>query len=126
MKTLILAGGKGTRLWPLSRESFPRQFLLLGKKSFFREAVERCLLFVKPKDIFISTNSNYYFYVKDGLRGTGIREKNIIVEPLAKNTGSNFICLKKAEEKFKTKAKEIIFVCPSSLYLPFREICPLG
>ena len=118
MKVLILAGGKGTRLWPLSRETFPKQFLLLGEKSLFHQTIERCLLVAKPKDIFISTNNNYYFYVKDGLKGIGISEKNIISEPMAKNTGPAILfALKELKEKLKTKDDEIIFICPSDHYI---------
>lgn len=118
MKILILAGGKGTKLWPLSRESFPKQFLLLGEKSLFRQTLERCLLVCQPRDIFISTNNNYYFYVKEGLKGTGIKEKNIIVEPLAKNTGPAILfALKELKERFKTKNDEIIFVYPSDHFI---------
>jgi len=118
MKILILTGGKGTRLWPLSREDFPKQFLLLGEKSLFRQTIERCLLVAKPKDIFISTNNNYYFYIKDGLKGTGVSEKNIISEPMAKNTGPAILfALKELKEKFKTKDNEIIFICPSDHYI---------
>jgi len=46
MKTLILAGGSGTRLWPLSREFLPKQFIkLLDDKSLFQKTVERSLIF---------------------------------------------------------------------------------
>lgn len=118
MKIIILAGGKGTRLWPLSRETFPKQFLLLGEKSLFHQTVERCLLMARPKDIFVSTNSNYSFYVKEGLKGTGISEKNIIVEPSPRNTGPAILfVLKELKERFKTKKDEIIFVCPSDHHI---------
>ncbi len=54
---IIMAGGRGERFWPLSREKMPKQLLaLLGKKSFLQEAVERVLPIVPAKNIFVITN----------------------------------------------------------------------
>src|ERR1700722_4748144 len=54
---VIMAGGRGERFWPLSREKLPKQLLaLLGKKSFLQEAVERVLPLVPAKNIFVITN----------------------------------------------------------------------
>ena len=54
---IIMAGGRGERFWPLSREKTPKQLLaILGKKSFLQEAVERVLPLVPAKNIFIITN----------------------------------------------------------------------
>lgn len=114
MKILILAGGKGQRLWPLSRETFPKQFLKFGKSPLFSQTLKRGLLFGRAKDIFILTNKNYYFYIKGELAKLRIREKNIIIEPVSKNTGPAVLYgLKKLKEKLKIIDKEIIFVFPS-------------
>lgn len=89
MKTLILAGGKGTRLWPLSRELMPKQFIrIFDSTSLFQKTVERALKFSKPKEIFIVTNREYKFRVMDDLRELGIEvpEENILLEPVGKNT----------------------------------------
>ncbi|WP_324735395.1 mannose-1-phosphate guanylyltransferase/mannose-6-phosphate isomerase [Thermococcus sp. SY098] len=89
MKTLILAGGKGTRLWPLSRELMPKQFIrIFDDTSLFQKTVERALLFSKPKEIFIVTNKEYHFRVFDELRDMGIDipEENVLLEPVGKNT----------------------------------------
>jgi mannose-1-phosphate guanylyltransferase len=54
---IIMAGGRGERFWPLSREKMPKQLLtLLGKKSFLQEAVDRVLPLVPAKNIFVITN----------------------------------------------------------------------
>ncbi|CAB50140.1 mannose-1-phosphate guanylyltransferase/mannose-6-phosphate isomerase [Pyrococcus abyssi] len=89
MKTLILAGGKGTRLWPLSREAMPKQFIkVFSDRSLFQKTVERALLFSKPKEIFIVTNKEYKFRVLDDLNELGLKvpEENILLEPVGKNT----------------------------------------
>ena len=54
---IIMAGGRGERFWPLSREKTPKQLLtLLGKRSFLQQAVDRVLPLVPVKNIFVITN----------------------------------------------------------------------
>jgi mannose-1-phosphate guanylyltransferase/mannose-6-phosphate isomerase len=68
MKVLILAGGSGTRLWPLSRKNYPKQFLRLnGKQSLLQQTVERLFGVVLPEDIIVITNNEYKFHVKSDL-----------------------------------------------------------
>ncbi|AAB90149.1 mannose-1-phosphate guanylyltransferase/mannose-6-phosphate isomerase [Archaeoglobus fulgidus] len=88
MKTLILAGGKGTRLWPLSRELMPKQFIKLFSESLFQKTVKRALYLSSPDEIYVITNKEYRFRVLDDLEeiGISIPEENIILEPEAKNT----------------------------------------
>jgi mannose-1-phosphate guanylyltransferase/mannose-6-phosphate isomerase len=83
MKALILAGGSGTRLWPLSRRNYPKQFLKFnGAESLLRQTVNRLLKVFSKDDIVVMTNSEYKFYVKSDLREI----KNIILEPESRNT----------------------------------------
>jgi mannose-1-phosphate guanylyltransferase/mannose-6-phosphate isomerase len=89
MKTIILCGGKGTRLWPLSREQLPKQFIkIFDNNSLFQKSIERAKLFSNEEEIFIVTNEEYKFLVFDELKEMGVEipEKNIILEPSAKNT----------------------------------------
>jgi mannose-1-phosphate guanylyltransferase/mannose-6-phosphate isomerase len=73
VKALILAGGSGTRLWPLSRKNYPKQFLKLnGDKSLLQQTVERLLQAVKPEDIIVMTNSDYKFHVQSDLNSLPI------------------------------------------------------
>ena len=64
MKILILAGGSGTRLWPLSRERYPKQFIKLqGKQeSLFQETFKRSILLSNINDIYVVTNEKYKFF----------------------------------------------------------------
>lgn len=90
MKTIILAGGSGTRLWPLSRERYPKQFIKLqGKKeSLFQETFKRSMLLSDIDEIFVVTNEKYKFLVMGAIEelGYSYNEENILVEPEAKNT----------------------------------------
>jgi mannose-1-phosphate guanylyltransferase/mannose-6-phosphate isomerase len=63
MKALELAGGSGTRLWPLSRKDYPKQFLKLnGKESVLRQTVNRLLNVLSKDEIIVLTSEEYRFY----------------------------------------------------------------
>lgn len=82
---VIMAGGSGTRLWPLSRKDHPKQFQkLLSKKTMLQETFERASQIVPDKNIFISTISQYVDLVLEQL--PHLTKKQIIVEPCARNT----------------------------------------
>jgi len=86
MKTVILAGGSGTRLFPISREYFPKQFIrFFDSRSLFQKTVERALKHSNPDEIFVVTNTKYKFIVKEQLDELGV-ECRIMEEPEAKNT----------------------------------------
>lgn len=91
MQTIILAGGSGTRLWPLSREYFPKQFLKfnqLGNVSLFQLTFKRAMKLSAPKDILVVTNVNHKFLCKGEIEELGIDypEENILVEQVGRNT----------------------------------------
>lgn len=90
MKIIILAGGGGTRLWPLSRDCFPKQFIKFqnNKYSLLQETFERSLLLADFKDIFIVTNKDYKFLTIKAIEelGHAYPKENILIEPEAKNT----------------------------------------
>ena len=84
MKVIILAGGGGLRLWPLSTSTKPKQFLkLFDGKSCFELAVRRALKFARAKDIVIVTNQAFEKEVKEQLGGI---DCHILFEPCGKNT----------------------------------------
>ncbi len=83
---IILAGGAGTRLWPLSRRSYPKQFVCLAsRESFFQQAVTRVATsdFRSPT---VLTSELYRFIVREQLHETGIAAETILIEPEVKNT----------------------------------------
>ena len=87
---VILAGGIGTRLWPLSRKNYPKQFTdLLGEESLFQRTAKRyCssdqVNFSSPITI---TNTEFRFIITEQLNQIGIDPGAILIEPCAKNTG---------------------------------------
>jgi mannose-1-phosphate guanylyltransferase / mannose-6-phosphate isomerase len=84
---VILVGGSGKRLWPLSRESMPKQFVpLLGTQSTFQQTLERVAdrsLFTRP---VIATNDAYRFMAEQQAKDIGI-EIDIVVEPERRDSG---------------------------------------
>lgn len=114
MKTIILAGGSGTRLWPLSRERYPKQFIKLQGVTFslFQETFQRSLLLSSIDDIYIVTNEKYKFLVMGEIEELGydLPEANIIVEPEAKNT---LPAIYAGVHEILKKGKDSIVVFPS-------------
>ena len=86
---IILCGGSGTRLWPLSRASFPKQYIALSSKSKFSLLQETILRITDldniERPIFIC-NEQHRFLVAEQMREINISPKDIILEPNSKNT----------------------------------------
>ena len=84
---VIMCGGAGTRLWPVSRESMPKQFVaLVGKGSTFQQVLARVSdpeLFARP---IVITNADFRFVVAEQLRECGI-EADIVLEPMRRDSG---------------------------------------
>jgi len=84
---VILSGGSGTRLWPLSRQQYPKQFLpLLGNKSMFQETLLRLKGVSNLADPVIVCNENHRFLVAEQLNQISINNAAIILEPIGRNT----------------------------------------
>ena len=85
MKCVILAGGSGTRFWPYSRHSRPKQLLnIVGDQSMLQMTVDRLRKIRKVTDIYIVTREDLYECVIQDI--SGINPKNVIAEPSGKNT----------------------------------------
>ncbi len=82
---IIMAGGRGERFWPLSREKMPKQLLtLFGKRSFLQQAVDRVLPLVPMKNIFIITNAAQAAEVRKQL--PKLPKDNVVAEPMGRDT----------------------------------------
>src|SRR5271167_3085860 len=82
---IIMAGGKGERFWPVSRERTPKQLItLLGEGSFLQQAVERVLPLVPLKNILVITNEVQSPEVRKQL--PKLPRENVIAEPIGRDT----------------------------------------
>ena len=82
---LIMAGGKGTRFWPLSTEEKPKQFLnLIGEETMIQMTINRIKPIIPIDRIFVCTGQMYVDLVKEQL--PELPERNIIIEPEGRNT----------------------------------------
>lgn len=80
LKILIMCGGKGTRMWPISNLSHPKQFeSLLGSKSMFRQTIDRALKAAKPEDLYIATSAQFGKFLK--IQAPEVPQANFILEP---------------------------------------------
>jgi mannose-1-phosphate guanylyltransferase/mannose-6-phosphate isomerase len=83
---VILSGGSGTRLWPLSRELYPKQFLpLVGTKSMLQETLAR-LSGLPAEAPLVVCNEQHRFIVAEQLRQIGVTAAGIVLEPVGRNT----------------------------------------
>ena len=91
LQPVVMAGGSGTRLWPLSRAQFPKQFLVLqGDRSLFQQAAQRLAALAAP-DIRVAPtcvvgNEEHRFLVLEQLREMQITGATLLLEPMGRNT----------------------------------------
>ncbi len=91
VQPVVMAGGSGTRLWPLSRSGFPKQFLVLsGNTSLFQQAVARLQGLAAPGQTLLPPlvvgNEEHRFMVLDQMREAGIEPGAVLLEPMGRNT----------------------------------------
>jgi mannose-1-phosphate guanylyltransferase/mannose-6-phosphate isomerase len=124
MKVIILAGGGGSRLFPLSRTRFPKQFLKLNKgQSLLAQTITRFLPLVKPSDMVVVTNQEYLHHVRTELIAANAQEAHILLEPMARNTAPAVaLAARYCIDNLGAGKDEILFVTPSDHIIRPREI----
>ena len=112
---VILCGGSGKRLWPLSRESYPKQFLpLTSKNTLFQETLTRFnelknINFSKP---IIISNDEHRFIIAEQIKQIGIEQEAIILEPIGRNTAPAIAAV--TEYLFQNGSEEaLLLILPS-------------
>jgi mannose-1-phosphate guanylyltransferase len=115
MINIILSGGSGTRLWPLSRKLEPKQFYrLINNKSLFQDSVLRNKAFCK-KQFLVLSNDNY-FLALDQLEEIGIKESKYLLEPVGRSTAPAI-----ALACFSLNPEDIVLVTPSDHSIKRKE-----
>jgi len=116
MKIVILAGGSGKRLWPLSDKSLPKQFLkFLDHESLFQKTCKRFESFKDLDEIIVVTNKDYEKFAKKQIEEINFQKKiKILIEPHQRNTaGAILYSIKYLREKTTLKSDEKILILPS-------------
>lgn len=117
---VIMAGGSGTRFWPASRNSHPKQFLNINEneKTFLRLTYERYAKIIPEENIIVVTHVNYKKFIKDIL--PEMPEENILLEPYSRNTSP---CITYATYYLLKKDPEAIMItAPSDHLIPDEEM----
>ena len=114
---IILCGGEGSRLWPLSRKGFPKQFLSLtgdNKKTLLQQTQERILDIKGIEDPIIICNEEHRFLVAEQMREINIKPQAIILEAEGKNTAPAItLGALKALENYKGGFNSTNIICRS-------------
>ena len=112
---VIMAGGGGTRFWPLSRQKTPKQLLnLTGNDLIINEAIDRLSYTVDKRHIFIVTNATQVEQMKNATKGR-IQPDHILAEPAARNTAA---CIGYAAMEITRKYGDgVMVVTPSDAYI---------
>lgn len=114
---IILSGGSGTRLWPLSREHYPKQLLaLVQEETLLQEAVTRLDGVENVTDPLFVCNEEHRFLVADQAEKAGKTPLNIILEPIGRNTAPALTLAALAMNEHKKDA--ILLVMPSDHHIP--------
>ena len=106
---VILSGGSGTRLWPLSRKQYPKQYLpLVGDNTMFQETILRLSGLDNLADPIIVCNANHRFLVSEQCQQIDITNPTILLEPIGRNTAPAIAAA--AMQSLKEKDNSVLLV----------------
>jgi mannose-1-phosphate guanylyltransferase / mannose-6-phosphate isomerase len=109
---VILSGGAGSRLWPLSRTAYPKQLLsLCGRETLLQETARRALEVSGSRDVILVCGQEHRFQVAEQLHAIGIENPSILLEPMGRNTAPAVALA--AHEALGRDQNAVILVLPS-------------
>ena len=117
VQPVILCGGSGTRLWPLSRTSYPKQFVeISGGHVLFEETLKRCQILDGAEPIVVS-NSEYRFLTAEHMRKCGVKGR-LVLEPCKRNTAPAI-----AAAAFMTSEEDpVLLVMPADHHIGKQDV----
>lgn len=119
---VLLAGGSGTRLWPLSRKSYPKQFVnLIGDKTLFQSSAQRLTSSntLKFASHITMTNADFRFIIGEQFQEIGLDPGPILIEPQSKNTAAAILA---ASIFVQSKDEDaVLLVAPSDHVVPDKS-----
>ena len=124
---VILCGGTGTRLWPISRKSFPKQFLSLNsqsKYSLLQQTQIRINKFKNFSNTIFICNEEHRFLVAEQMREIDIKPKSIILEPIGRNTAPSIVLA--ALQSLKSCKEAVLLILSSDHLMSCDENFNIG
>lgn len=120
MIPVILAGGTGSRLWPLSRSSHPKQFLpLVGEQTMMQATISRLAGIGDVQKPLVLCNDAHRFLVAEQLREIGFERSEVLLEPLGRNTAAAIAVA--ALTAFESDPDGTLLVLPADHLIPDTE-----
>jgi mannose-1-phosphate guanylyltransferase len=110
---VILSGGSGTRLWPLSRSGYPKQFLpLLGAESLFQLTLDRVKFIPNSENPRVICNEEHRFLIAEQAHEIDVKLTSILLEPIGRNTAPA-VTLAALQLKYENKNDDLMLILPS-------------
>lgn len=117
IQPVILCGGSGTRLWPLSRKSLPKQFVpLIGEKSLLQTTFERVAKLADEQPVWTVANEDHRFLVRDAAEAANVACKSIL-EPMGRNTAAAM-----AAAALNAQPEQLLLFLPADHHVPDAEL----
>lgn len=120
---IILAGGSGSRLWPLSREHYPKQLLsLVGEHSLLQETIKRSVHITDVQPPIVICNKEYRFLIAEQMLATGIKEPKLILENTGRNTAPAIAMAAHIVNKIYPEESPLLLILPADHLLQAPEL----